>query len=808
MNDKETIYVSALLHDIGKFIERGKLPEWKSKAEKYVNASEVTRSFAHRRFSAAYVNYLLDKQKDFVNHTVESLVLYHHKGDDFKELNNSTDSVMLNIIRKADQLSSSERRQKDNLTPVDYYLAKLQSPFCDISLDGKETPTKKYLNLKSVSDNVEFLFPTQDNAFKNNEYPELIKSFINESENIDDIDSLIYLMEKYLSNVPAQTPFIIKDKNYLYQPDINLFDHSRVSSAIALCLWDEYENGCLKNNEKEILGGRFNDSDIPCILINGNFSGIQNFIFNITSKKAARKLKARSYFIQLFSEVIARFIIDNLQLEQANILYNGGGNMFILAPKSKENIFKELYKQIEKAVKDIDLFFAIGITDVKFSDFEAFNNIFSKATHESDICKKRKFKDLEYQDIFSPVSQKLNKDKEYEKLADELLLINDYAIFQTNSDLYEKDQEYQAPFYKLGYRVETHPEKTDVSKSSILLNNTNFSKDYSGYKYTVVKVPVWTKESLSNFKKEIGDNSKLIEELADDYKDSIKTFKAYSIDSLLETGTQKIGILKMDVDNLGRIISSGLNENDRTISRIASLSRSIKLFFETYMNNILNTEMFKDKLYVIFSGGDDFFVVGAWNVVFDFAHCIYNKFKEFVCNNESITLSASLLILDENFPVSRFASISEERLHKAKNYDHGNKDSLSIFDSIIKWKDFDKVIELKNLLVDLITKYEINKAILEKIRKSTKGFEKLQSKALNGKIELKRVWRFSYYLREYIKDTDDLKKNEAKKIIKEKLINVYEKLLLKALKNESTEIKIFPIAARWAELLTRESKTI
>ena len=804
MDDKETIYVSALLHDIGKFIERGKLQEWKNIAEKYVTAEEVSRNYAHRRFSAAFIKYLILKNKKFVNDSVETLVLYHHKDSASSEYSD-INSIKLNLIRKADHLAASERIENKELSGVKYHLARLQSPFCDIKLDNKKSPDRKYVNLTDISPKEEFLFPVTKDSCQENEYPVLVNKFIKEIDNIEDIDSMLFLMEKYLTNVPAQTPFSIGNEDFLYQPDINLYDHSRVTAAISLCLWDEYNRGCLQKKDKEILNGTFNDSDIPCVLINGDFSGIQNFIFNITSKKAAKKLKARSYFIQIFSEVIARFIIDKLDLRQANILYNGGGNMYILAPKCKENQINQIYKEIQDSVKDLDLYFAIGTVDVKFDDFGSFNNIFSESKKQSDLNKKRKFKDLNFSDVFEPKRQTIDDSDKYENFADELTKITSYAIFQKDTDFPLKADEYQNPFYKLGYRVDIYAKKPDeISKQCIVLNSTDFSENYGGFKYSIVKVPVWKNNKLEEIKNLLiqKDYKEALKELSeDDIEGTTKTFKAYSIDSLIETGTQKMGIIKMDVDNLGRIFSEGLSEN-RSISRIAALSRSIKWFFETYMSNVLNQEKFKDKIYVIYSGGDDFFAIGAWEIVFEFADFINTKFREFVCNNESITLSASLLVIDENYPVSKFAAIAESRLHEAKSKSK-NKNSVSIFDCVIEWSELKKVIELKNILIDLIENYEISRAILEKIRKSTRGFEKLQKNAMKGKIELNRVWRFSYYMRDYLKESKDEKKKTAAGIIKEKLIGFYENLLLDAMKNKSTEIVIFPIAARYAELLTR-----
>ena len=45
------------------------------------------------------------------------------------------------------------------------------------------------------------------------------------------------------------------------------------------------------------------------------------------------------------------------------------------------------------------------------------------------------------------------------------------------------------------------------------------------------------------------------------------------------TGTEKIAVLKMDVDNLGTIFQSGLEDDRSTLAHTAYLSRALQWFF-------------------------------------------------------------------------------------------------------------------------------------------------------------------------------------------------------------------------------------
>lgn len=51
-------------------------------------------------------------------------------------------------------------------------------------------------------------------------------------------------------------------------------------------------------------------------------------------------------------------------------------------------------------------------------------------------------------------------------------------------------------------------------------------------------------------------------------------------------GEDKIAVLKMDIDNLGTIFSTGLEDRNKSISRVSTLSRMIDIFFCGYINKI------------------------------------------------------------------------------------------------------------------------------------------------------------------------------------------------------------------------------
>ncbi|PMB45039.1 type III-A CRISPR-associated protein Cas10/Csm1, partial [Fischerella thermalis CCMEE 5205] len=173
-------------------------------------------------------------------------------------------------------------------------------------------------------------------------------------------------------------------------------------------------------------------------------------------------------------------------------------------------------------------------------------------------------------------------------------------------------------------------------------------------------------------------------------------------------GINRLGYLRMDVDNLGRIFAEGLGDN-KTLPRIAGLSRQMSYFFKVYLNSLADfrqencldsnkliadilqkkaeflTANRRDNLLFIYAGGDDLFVSGTWNEVVEFAFDVYQSFRAYTGNNPDITLSGGISIDDIKFPLYKAADESGEAEENAKG---NGKDSLGLFGQVFKWDEW------------------------------------------------------------------------------------------------------------------------
>ena len=237
----------------------------------------------------------------------------------------------------------------------------------------------------------------------------------------------------------------------------------------------------------------------------------------------------------------------------------------------------------------------------------------------------------------------------------------------------DKPNNYNEIFRSFGYDIDFCKNKEDDGKQYYLLNDTNFlDNDCEGFKFGAYSLP---KE---------GDKWLTFEELANKSKGD----------------KNLIGILKLDVDNLGSIFGFGLKDN-KTVSRITTLSRMMSLYFEGYINQLIKDMGIEKSIYVVYSGGDDTFLIGAWDKVLDFAYKFRMKFSEYVCNNEKITFTAGIGIFDRRYPVIRSIKITESSLNRAKDFQYKDeelptKNKISLLGEVFNWEEFNRIGNLKN----------------------------------------------------------------------------------------------------------------
>lgn len=177
----------------------------------------------------------------------------------------------------------------------------------------------------------------------------------------------------------------------------------------------------------------------------------------------------------------------------------------------------------------------------------------------------------------------------------------------------------------------------------------------------------------------------------------------------LSSGQPALGVLRADVDNLGSVFREGLDVQEASLSRLASISWHLTLFFSGYVGQLIQeSERFRGSTQVVFSGGDDLFIAGAWDVLPSLSRQIRNEFREFAASNHALTLSAGIVLGGPNEPVITLADSAHEAEDRAKKFDSRvggrSKDAVNILGRTVTWEELQLVETMASDLAQLCSR--------------------------------------------------------------------------------------------------------
>jgi len=820
----QNVILAALLHDIGKFYQRTGIKlnldnpgdsydynTYTKKSAKGINTHE------HAAYTAKFFREFLPGHEE-----IEKLAALHHNPEN---ADNDQQRFLANIIALADRMSSGERSARDEAEELGTPQKEpLSSIFSLINLNNGKPAEEYYHPLTWLKPTLNTLFPVKDKhlAFGKRSgqeaYRQLWERFISEFRRLDRNDLLIqsyYLLYKYTLSIPAA---VYRDK-----PDISLFHHLKTTAAIAACLFKLYQSSQIDEPKiKEILANlvytKESHSDMgnsvlaksDFLLVGGDISGIQDFIYQVTSEKALKGLRARSFYLQLLSEIMARKILNEFGLSEINLLYCGGGNFYLLIPQIKESeeklaaIQKEIDEILLKAHKG-KLAVIISWQSVSYHDFFAnFARLWEELGAKLFINKRKKFSSLAdksnihlFQNIVLGPFDTGGKKKGCEICGEEISeeerkrcsLCESFIEFSSeiaNAELFllepkekktlpEKDITWQDVIAALGFQFQTGYLNTQWRHKALILNSTNFAGKYRGFYFVAKKT------------KDLDGNILTLERMAN---------KA--------TGIKKWGVLRADVDHLGKLFQEGLG-NNKTISRVSTLSSMLSLYFSSRISQLeeavksdpkLNestNENLVDYVYIAYSGGDDLFFIAPWSSLHDLAKFIYDDFRKFTCFK--LTLSAGIFLApSKKFPIYQAAHKAGEAEDKAKKE---GRDRLVIFEETLPWDKYPKIKEIITLVKNLLNG-EKGKSLPRSLISLLYQIyleKELKKRASSSELSMERVWRFHYSLKKLMKGLNDNQQKDLERLLNLVIIN-YE------------VIPCLNIATRVADYLTRETKEV
>ena len=212
-------------------------------------------------------------------------------------------------------------------------------------------------------------------------------------------------------------------------------------------------------------------------------------------------------------------------------------------------------------------------------------------------------------------------------------------------------------------------------------------------------------------------------------------------------GLQTWGVLRGDVDNLGIRI-----QRAQTIEEHIQLSVLYKQFFAGELEVICSMPEFWRKVTVIYTGGDDFAVYGAWDALLTLAGEMERLFHRFAEQNlkdfpgaEGKTISMALALAPAT-DASLGAVVEEagRRLEAAKSAD---KDCIWLLGRTLEWKQFAEAAGLKDSLMRMIAEYGCSAQYLRDLcgiyRETQSRVSRRQARRTGGE----RPWRYHRRIR-------------------------------------------------------------
>lgn len=385
---EKKLLLAGLLHDIGKFYQRADFPLFKDGHKNPDNKiGEISWNLAmqmcpptgsggfgyhHVIWTSQFfedqeikkiLNQLLEIKDNIWNdddrNNITNLACQHHKPEtELQAIIRLADWWSAGIDRTNPDTFEKEEISQDNIQwgKEAHKVRPLRSLFDLLKPFAEKSNIFSFRAnaLKPYNDEIIFPKPIQTNADGNSQeiYKNLWGEFIKEFQNLPVssfqgfFNSLIFLLKKYTWAIPSNT----NDMAH-----VSLFDHLKLTSAFAQCLYRHFKAHPESWKKKETNGPYTllpQEDTYPVLLLAGDISGIQDFIYNISSQKAALSLKGRSFYIQLLIESAIERIINHqdIRATYAHVVYSSGGKFFMVLPNTSEIIeaLNQLKKEFER----------------------------------------------------------------------------------------------------------------------------------------------------------------------------------------------------------------------------------------------------------------------------------------------------------------------------------------------------------------------------------------------------------------------------------------------------------------------------
>lgn len=420
------------------------------------------------------------------------------------------------------------------------------------------------------------------------------------------------------------------------------------------------------------------------LFVGGDLSGIQKFIYNISSKKAAVSLKGRSAYLVGYTDTICQNLLELPPIascQRKEKIYCSGGKFYALVEDTPE-IRSAIESYADSVERNLwhDHYGQLGIAIV----YVPFRFTSGEETRVIVNGKEDKI-GLLWTEMTALFTAKKNQKFNH-------ILTDEYASF--------------FEVQNVGGDVQVCAITGIESDKCVKLD-----KDKDGDS-------IWV---LPSVKEQVELGIKLRD------TENFKTFEEYA------DGTY-LGILRMDVDKLGARFCKGFD----SLQSYTRFSERLQKFFADKVPALQQKPYYNNHINIIYAGGDDLFVVGRWDKVIEFAADVHTAFMQHTAD-ENLSISGGMAIVGAKFPIAKAAEMAGDAEDKAKEYNNGAKNAICFLGETVGWdKEFDEVRTLKEEFCHQIKDNNLSQGILHQLMKYA-------AMATEGK-SFSYLWHSAYYL--------------------------------------------------------------
>lgn len=532
-------------------------------------------------------------------------------------------------------------------------------------------------------------------------------------------------------SIPSATAHGVK-------PDVSLYDHGKTTAALAVALWRWHA----AHADFAVTSLQQGWHAEKILLVQGDFFGIQNFIFaegGQTQKQAHKLLRGRSFQVSLLAECAALKLLEALELPPTSQIVNAAGKFLIVAPNTAD-----AHAAIARCQQELDdwcltrtygeLGVGLASTPAACDDFTSgrFGKLVERLFAALDLARHQRF-DLcaddapsafdGFLDAFDarygacqingrhPADAQASARRGYSlsTLADDQIRIGEELTRHARLLVARADDRlpHALGLDYFGYRLAIVPGAEDsgqygeLARRGVLRRAWDFDTAdadgtlWRGYARRFVNsyVPRFTADEPLQ-----ADKYALWQSEAEASGRAIQTLNLLACEDRRLSANDRwqgeiaLMTLKGDIDNLGELFQNGLQTP--TFAKMAALSRQVHAFFALWLpwfcehgRDTAGVARYRHT-YTVFAGGDDFLLIGPWESSLALASLLHEQFAAYVVNPQ-ISFSAGLTMSHPKTPIRQLAHSAEQALQMAKAAD---KNAAALWRTRVPWHDWQALL--------------------------------------------------------------------------------------------------------------------